>query len=349
MMEGTDETWVSDEPSFPSVLRLVVSRALRRPARVLAIALLTTAALVASRAYRPHAYLATLHFRLAENELTDPTSTPRPPRAIHDYILNVALSRSRVERIMEEHQWSTAWRARDRVAAVDQFREDIGVEVDQNFFLYDRRPHDAPRSAHVAIWLKGPDATKTASVLHEIGAEILEEQAAYRSARLGQARELVDAELARARARLKSLQERVGPLRLASARADGVRALAIRSQIAALENEVPAAIEQALALQQLAAETNFSAAAENAQLGLTFELFDESLVASPPDLTRAQLARLAAVVFVMALLLTVPVVGAFDDRIYTPEDLVARGLPLFGALPRFPGDDVGSYRARTHG
>ena len=65
-----------------------------------------------------------------------------------------------------------------------------------------------------------------------------------------------------------------------------------------------------------------------------------------PRLTPRQLAYLGGFVLAIALLLTVPVLGAFDDRIYGPEDLSARGLPLFGALPRFPGDDAGSYRSR---
>jgi hypothetical protein len=117
-------------------------------------------------------------------------------------------------------------------------------------------------------------------------------------------------------------------------------------EIAVLTNEVPNAIGQVLTLQRRASETRFSAAAERAQLGLTFELFDERLAADPPILTVRQLIWRGAVVFAIALLLVAAVAGAFDDRVYGPADLAARGLPLFGALHRFPGDDAGSYRAR---
>jgi hypothetical protein len=54
-------------------------------------------------------------------------------------------------------------------------------------------------------------------------------------------------------------------------------------------------------------------------------------------------------VFVVLLGLTVPAVGAFNNRIYSTADLAARGLPVFGAIPRFPGDDVGAFRERANG
>ena len=50
--------------------------------------------------------------------------------------------------------------------------------------------------------------------------------------------------------------------------------------------------------------------------------------------------------FLLIVGLLVPVVGTFDDRIYAPRT-ASRGLPLFGAVPRFPGDEAGSYRERV--
>jgi hypothetical protein len=184
MPAGSPETWISDEPRFSSVARLVFVRAARRPVRVFLVTLLLTAALVGARALRPPTYLGTLSFRLVEGDVVDPLRTPRPPRILEEYIYRVALSRGRVERIMKKHQWSNDFLARDPVAAVDQFKyEDIGVEVTQNFFLYDRRASEEPRSATVSIWLKGKDPEKTRAALHDLGAEILGEQEANRTGR----------------------------------------------------------------------------------------------------------------------------------------------------------------------
>jgi hypothetical protein len=39
-------------------------------------------------------------------------------------------------------------------------------------------------------------------------------------------------------------------------------------------------------------------------------------------------------------------VGAFDTRVHDREDVERIGLPVLGHLPPFPGDHVGSLRAR---
>ncbi len=340
------EPWISDESHMALAARRVFARAVRRPVHVLAIALLATGAYTANRALQAPIYEATLYFRLAEGDLTDPNNAPRPPRAIGEYIASVALSRNRVEQIMNKYHWSGAYLARDRVAAIDEFREDIKIDVSRNYFIYDRRQGDAPRSALVTIALSGSDAEQTRALLHEIGDAIVQEQIAQRSGRLAQARELLDAQLTLARARTSSLQATLGRLWLDLANVGGRGAIDIQVQIAALQAEAKGAIEQVLALERRTGDVALSAAAEGEQLGLNFELFDESLVASAPYLTSFQLARRVTLVFAIAMLLTLPVVGAFDDRVYAPEDLEGRGLPFFGALPRFLGDDAGSYRAR---
>lgn len=341
------EPWVSDEAQMELVARRVLSRALHRPVRVIVIALLTSGVVIAARGSRSPSYEASLHFRLHEGDLTDLKNAPRAPHAIREQIANVALSRNRIEQLMKKHHLSGAYLARDRVAAVDEFREEIRIDVSRNYFIYDRRPSDEPRSAQVVISLSGSDAERTRAVLREIGDAILQEQAVRRSDRLAHAQELLGDQIRRARARARSLQETIGRLGLDAARADALAAIRIQARIAALEAETHGAIEQVLALERRAAQVALSSAAEDEQLGLNFELVDESLVVSVPRLTPLQLASFGGLALAIALLLTVPVLGAFDDRVYVPEDLAARGLPLFGALPRFPGDDAGSYRSRT--
>ena len=339
----TPEPWISDEPRLAPVARWVVARARRRQVLLLVAALLATGAFTARRAFRQPTCVATLYFRLVEGDVTDPDNSPRPPREIREYISAVALSRSRVERIMRKHAWSSAFLARDRERAIDEFRDEIEIDVSRNYFIYDRQATDEPRSAYVTISLKGANAEMTQAVLREIGDAIVQDQASQRKSRFAQTGEMVEGQLAHIRARITSLQRRIGVLQLEPA---GTRAT-VQPQIAALEIEVASAIEQMLTLQRLSSEVAFSTVAEDHRLGLNFELFDESLVASSPRLTRNQLVKFAAVVFAIVLVLLGLVVGTFDDRIWSPEDLDLRGLPLFGALRHFPGDDAGSYSART--
>lgn len=343
------EQWISEEPRAVPVVRRLLERALRRRALVLGISAVAAGAWVALRAVRPPSYEATLYYRLSEGDLTDPKNAPRPPRAIRQYISNVALSRSQVEVIMKKYGVSRARLARDPVAAIDDFREDIRIEVSRNYFLYDRQPGDAPRSAVVTISFSGADAERTRAILREIGDAISREQAEQRSTRLERAHQVLGAELDLAHDRVQSLHRRIEGLQMDALRADRQAATGIRAQIAALQAEASGAANHAAALEKRTAAVAFAAAAEGHQLGLNLQLVDESLVATAPPLTVGQLVRFAVLVLAVALALTVPLVGAFDDRLYTPEDLAARGLPTFGALPAFPGDDVESFGARSRG
>ncbi len=343
------DAWVRDEPRWGEVGLRVVSRGRRQPFLVLAAALLTTGLYVTHRALKPATYEASLYFRLAEGELTDPRDAPRPPKALREYITNVALSRERLEQIMKKYNRSTPYLARNRIAAIDDFREDIEIDIARNYFIYERQPNEPPRSAQVTISFWGSDAEKTRTLLHDIGQVILRQQNDYRREHLAHTRQLLGAQLTLARERARALQEHIDRLWVDVAGAEDRGAIATRSQIAALTAELQGAMERVFALERRVGDIEFSAAAESGQLGLSFELFDEKVVTHARRLTPLQLAARGAVVFAMALLLIVPIVGAFDDRIYAPEDLAAHGLPLFGAVPQFPGDDAGSCRARTAG
>ena len=244
--------------------------------------LLATAAFVGYRLYTPPTYQAALHFHLAEGHVTDPTHAPRPPRAVREYVSNVALSRDRVEQIMRKYGWSTRYLARDRVAAVDEFREDVTVEVARNYFVYDRRPSDPPRSATVTVSLVGTDPETTAATLHEIGEAILEEQRAQRADRLAQARRHLEAELVRARARTKSCRTPIGRLEAEASRSGPRRGNPKRTQAAALRVEAGSAIEQVILLERRASDVAFTEAAEGGTSDSELELVDESLLALKP-------------------------------------------------------------------
>ena len=341
------EAWISDEAHVVSIALRALGRARRRPGRIISIAALATVAFVSYRLYVPPAYQAELHFHLEEGEITDPTHAPRPPRAIREYVFNVALSRDRVEQIMKKYGWSPTYLARDPVTAITEFREAVTVDVARNYFVYDRRPNDPPRSATVTVSLVGTDPEKTAATLREVGEAILQEQRSQRADRLAQARLLLAAEMLKARGRSKLLQDTIGRLQAESAHARPIEAIERRTQAAALRIEAGSVLDQLVVLERRASEVAFTEAAEVGDLGLQLQLVDESLVALAPPLTPLDLARRGLVVFVVVAVLAIPVAGVFDDRIYTPADLASRGLPCFGSLERFPGDDAGSYRSRV--
>lgn len=339
-----DERWISDEPRLAFVTRLVIARALHRPVLVLLVALVVAGAFVASLALSPPAYVATLHYRISEGTLSDRRHAPRAPPDIGDYIRKVAMSRDRVERLLKEHPslGPSAVTSRDR--AVELFRDQVEVEVTRNYFILDWAPGDEPQSARVAISLRARDGAAALGVLHEISGAILQDQAESRRAHVSGSREFIEAKLQGARARASTLQQRLGQLQAETPRGAAARDGRNLPQIAGLQGEARAAMEHVIELERLAAAARLTAAAEHADLGLIFELFDESVVPSGIRLTPLKLAALGTLAFSVALFFTLLFVGSFDDRVYAPPDLASYGLPVFGALPRFPGDDAWTYR-----
>jgi hypothetical protein len=343
---GSSDRWISDEWRLVRAARRALARAWRRPRRVLAVALLLSGAFVTLRALQPPRYEASLYLRLAEGDLTDPNAAPRPPRDVRQHLANIALSRHQLKQVMANHGRAIAWLARDPVAAVDDFRDEISIEVSRNYFLFDRGGRDEPRSAQVTVTLSGSDAEQTEALLHDIGQVILAGQLAQRSGRLVRARDLLAVELAAARGRSRTVQEALERLAAKAIKAEGRDLAALESSIAVQETEARSAIDQVLLLERRLASVDFSGAVEAEHLGLNLQLVDERLVAIAPPLTPSELALLGLGAFLVALLLVAPVVGAFDDRLYDAEDLVEHGLELVGAFPRFPGDEAGAGRSR---
>lgn len=340
------DAWIGEEWRLARAARGAFARARRRPLRLALAASLVTGALVTARALKPPSYEATLYFRLSEGDFSQPGVTPRPPRDIRQHIANVALSRHQIEQLMRKYRMSTAWLARDPAAAVEDFRDDLAIEVSRNYFLFDRGRNEAPRTAQVTVSLTGSDPEDTQAMLREIGAAVLRGQADQRGARMAQIRALLELELSQLRARTLSLQGQIEQLSLQALKAVPQSAVPIRARIAGLELEARSAIEQALALERRLGDLSFSGAAEEEQLGFHFQLFDERLVTYAPRLGSGELALRAAITFLVALLLLAPLLGAFDDRIYAPSDLADVGPGLVGAFPRFPGDQAGSFQAR---
>lgn len=343
------ESWVSREEHMGAAARRVFTRAMRRTRPVVLVSFAATVAVLAVRALRAPAYEAALHFRMEEGEIGGQAVTPRPPRDIRRHVTSVAFSRQRLEAVMRKHHVSEARLARDPVGAVEDFRDGIEVEVSRNYFLFERSDLDEPRTAYVTVKLQGADPERTREILRDLGELILRVQREQRVDRLAEARQAFADELARARADTQALQRSLESER--RNRGGGGRAAAIEAaaKFGVLEAATLAAIENELAIERRVAAVAFAREAEDRQLGLSLELFDEHVRVMSRPLGIGGVALGALVVFPLILVLVAAVAGAFDDRVYDAEDLALHRLPVFGAVPRFRGDDAGALASAPPG
>ena len=321
----------------------VLARAVRRRVYVLLAAAAATGLIVTWGALKGPAYLATLTLRMQEGDLGRPEYTPRPPAFVREYISNVALTRQRTLEVMARHGLSAARRAANPVAAVNQMRSDIDIEVRRNFFLYDRDWVEGPRYAHIVLSFTGGDRDQAAGVVHDLGSILLGSQAAARESALEQARASSAEMMGQVRAELAGLEAQQASL----ARRGGARPPAeIRTELALLGDRIGGAVARLQLLEKRAQGLEMAREAEQQKLGLVFEPIDESVQTLRRPLRGLALLGVGGLVFLTGLPVLAVLVGGFATRIHRAADVAATRFPLLGAVPRFQGDDEGSYRAR---
>jgi hypothetical protein len=343
------DAWIAEEPGGSTVLRAVLARASRQPFRMLALALVATALLLGARLVARPSFVGTLTLRLVEGDLQDVRGAPRVPVNIRDYISDVALNRRQILQLMEKHGLSERFRASNPVAAADALREEIGISVVRNYFLLDREFGDAARSASVVLSFTSGRREQALAVVHDIGALLLESQAASRSARLDLARKASAAELAFVQEQLQSLEARRARLVLAKRGRSREQVIQARAEEALVLQQMRAVSLRNGDLLKRAADTELALEAEQSQLGLSFQLVDESVEEIRPPLGAGATSFRAALFLVALLPISGILLGAFDRRVHRGRDVTDRGLLLLGVIPRWDLGAGGSSRAGSGG
>src|SRR5579863_7900703 len=194
----TTASWFDEEPPLTTgdrqAARLFVA-GLKRPATLLAVALVYGAALAASTSWTKYSYEPEYVLRVVEPERAS-SGMPRAPRELAEYVRGAVFTSAALLDVMQRHNLYPRLARRDPHAALDSFREDIDVDVRENYFLQDRPAGAAPRSARLVIRYRNGDPDTAVSVTHELGELVSQEERAMRkseSARSADlAREQVD-------------------------------------------------------------------------------------------------------------------------------------------------------------
>jgi hypothetical protein len=302
--------WLATEPSWSSALRqaLELCRAgFRRPwlTCILACgsaALLTGWLLLGKRDYAPR-------FVLRVIEAQHPSGTAPPlKRQLAEYVRQGIFTSEPLYGLMRKHGLYPSLLRKNARAALEAFKEDISVEVYQNYFVEDRAPGDVPRSARLTVSFHAKDPNLALAVTRDLGALIASHELASRR---DQALS-VAAGAARARDTwLAAWQQRSADIvskraQIASAPPDPelqVELVSLLGSLTALEREVDAAERRATTL-------DLGAAWERRGIGLNFEVVDDG--ALPGRAARARAAAWAGgATLLCGLPLVALAVGAF--------------------------------------
>jgi hypothetical protein len=285
----------------------LLRRGLRRPLLSTVLAILVAAVLVGLLALQEHQFAPRLVLRAVEMD-HDPVQAPRLKRHLREYVLGaVFTSRPLYELIVKHGLYPGLFRKNPR-AALESFREDIDVEVYQNYFIEERSEHDAPRSARVAIRYRSSDRQLALQVTRDLGTLLVEHEAKFRREQSRKAAEaarhglqVAERELANRRVALGDARQRIGS-------ADDHRA---EVEFVSLTGSLPMLEARVAEAARLKAAFDLGAAFEKKQLGLVFELVDGGGIPASEGIDRRDCLLLGAVFFVLGFPLVALGVGAF--------------------------------------
>lgn len=346
------EDWLASEQPLSKGLVAELQR-LKRRARarwlpVLVVAIGLTLAVVYKKSKKVKVKRAQVILAVTEGSMGDGV-VPMPSGELRDYVLNVLLTNDRLLELSDEEQLVPERDVMGDDYAVEEVRDMFDVAVFRNYFLYEYSA-DAPRSARIAVVVNDARSELAWHLAHRL-ADMIKDAEAERRNELGAAlAQDASHALDSLRAAADEIDGQVARAKIELGRAldDGEagKAAALKVEVAELQAKRRRAAENILGLASLASADVQTAAIDRAGLGMTFEIVEENRSPDEVGVSLYIRAIQAAILFFAFLPVVAIVVGTFDPRIHDREDVERVGLPVLGHLPSFPGDRVGSLRAR---
>ncbi|HKY40928.1 MAG TPA: hypothetical protein VJN18_33570 [Polyangiaceae bacterium] len=311
------QDWRSSEKGLVASLfqaRDLLREGLRRPWRALLISAVLSLALVAAIAFSDREHAPKFVIRVVEAD-RDSSGMPRLKRRLADYVREGVLISEPLLELMRRHGLYPSLMSKNLRAALESFREDISIDVFQNYFVEARAPGAVPRSARLTVSYRSKDPTQALAVTRDLGRLIIAHEQAVRREQAAMAAS--DADQARDSLR-RALEMRAGQAvvkqtQMARAAAPDPR---LQVELVGLLGSVGALQQQLEAAERRAASLELGAALERRGMGLYFEVVEEGALPS-----RAGRERQLLLVFGSALLTGLPLVAMTIAAFGSPRGL----------------------------
>lgn len=330
-------------------LQRIVRRARARWPRVVALALLLTAAFAWRLAKKPAQNEASITLAITEGKLARRDSF-LPVADLRNYVVTVLMPTAQLAKLCDDLNLFPLRKKFGPQFAAAELLDTVEVDVLRNYFLYEDDT-DAPRSARIDITAIHANADIAYALVNGVADIIAESTRMQRD---------------RAAAEVMHGVERISN-KLAS------RTLALAQRIALTDQQLERARQRGdmrTAAQMLVDKQRLSRERTNlerdrAQLSSSVSIarLSASVAAAGQDIQVQRVAetrptgqgqRLIVVAFISSIVLFFMLVvativfGAFDTRIHDTDDLRRLGVPILGQLPTFAGQHLGSMKSRMH-
>ena len=309
-----NRSWIDDEPSAFASLRqaahLFVS-GLQRPLLCLAsvgvlIGVVVGAVFLPRRAYAPSVIL-----RVVEPE-RDPAEAMPPRRKLAEYVRRAVFTSGPLLQIIRQEGLYPRLAEKDPRAALESFREDIDVEVYQNYFVEQRPIGGAPRSARVRVGFHDRDPQRAVAVTRKLAKLVVDHERAAESEQMAERADFARRDVERAREVLANRRAEVA-LERARIGASPVPEPEREVQLVAMAGSLPALELRQDEAERREATLDLSAALERHGAGTSYEVVDDAAVTNQTAV-RARRMVLALGWLVAGLPLVAMAVGAYAPR-----------------------------------
>jgi len=331
-----------------SELRRIGLRTKARPWRVLALAIVLTSAVTYKVVTKPPVYEADVVLSLSETEFSSERSTI-PYEQLREYVEHTLLPDAKLQEVVERHDLHRLRRTRGMQYAITELRDQLEIEIWKNSFVYYYdEEYRSLKSARIGITVIDDDRELSSAIARDIAMIAIAEHerrrlhAAHRlTADVTALRSEMDRQLAEVAA---GVARRRADLLEATEREQRGRAAVLTDQINELMREERAVLKERSRI--LASPDALAEQAARAGLGTSLDLVAERRP-TEPERSFLALAIAIAVIGTGALIGSALLLGAFDSRIHDVDDLTRLGIPVFGTVPAFAGDRIGSLADRT--
>lgn len=350
MNKVTVDWYESEAPTrlgMVAELQRIRRRTKVRLLRVIALALLVTGAVTYKFAMKPRQYTADVVLAMNEGALGNERDSSIPFEQLKEYVANVLLPDNALLTLIEKRTPGRVDKF-GKAFALESFRDKVEILIWKNSFAYyDEADPTARKSARIGIEVTDLDPDVAFETARDLSSVAIATHDAQRRIVTGQ----LSAELDAFREQLMlKVDETAAALTQTEDALDRARRAGNNEQAATLLVEL-----NNLIYQRKEYEKEFKA------VDLSPELFADQLTDAKLDISISVvdqvrpekveqsgmiLAMIIAVIGTGAFLGSALVLGAFDSRVHETDDVTRLGLPVLGHVPRFPGDQVGSLRAR---
>jgi hypothetical protein len=306
--------WIDDEPGAAFVVRQVIdvfAAGVRRPALWVASQLLFIAVVVLVVTFSRQTYAPSYLIRVVEAD-RDVAAAPTTRRQLADYVRQAVFTSAPLLDVMRRHGLYPSLSKKNPHAALESFREDIEVEVFQNYFLEARNASSSPRSARLRVSYHHTDPNVAVNVTRELGRLIVEHESSLRQSQTSRAAARAKQEVDASRRALAARRSAIALTRDEIERSPRVEPHR-QVEFVGLAGSLPALELRQDEAERRAASLGLEAALERQGVGMSFQVVDDATL--PPD-SSASSRQFALVVAALALGLPLVTlgVGAFGRR-----------------------------------